>query len=104
MRKNTGQTQWDSFNERECVRLPDGTFLPVTALTDEERAYLEASCGRFIIWVPHGRCLAVPEEVRGMVKRGRLRFASRRGGFDGDELLQRLESSFGSRAAQRGKA
>lgn len=101
MHKKNDQSEWDCFNERECVRLADGTFMPVTALTEEERAYLEVSCGRFVVWVPHHRSLALPEELRGIVKRGRQRFASRTGGFDGSELLNRLASSFNPRFSRR---
>ncbi|RJX17881.1 MAG: hypothetical protein C4575_12295 [Desulforudis sp.] len=91
MGKNKLQESWTLFDNQEFVLLPDGTYLPVEQLTDEERLYLDLTHGRVIVWVPHGRKLVGSQEILESARKGRTKLRRREGGMHQGDLLKRIE-------------
>lgn len=91
MAKGGVQERWALFNNQEFVLLPDGTYIPIERLTDEERIYLDLTHSRVIVWVPHGRKLVGPPEVTESARKGRTKLRQREGGIDQDDLLNLLK-------------
>ncbi len=91
MAKGGVQERWTLFTNQEFVLLPDGTYIPIEQLTDEERIYLDLTHSRVIVWVPHGRKLIGPPEVTESARKGRTRLRRREGGIAQDDLMNLMK-------------
>ncbi|MBU4533142.1 MAG: hypothetical protein U1D96_05215 [Eubacteriales bacterium] len=92
MGKNKLQETWALFDNQEFVLLPDGTYIPIEHLTDEERLHLDLTYGRVIVWVPHGRKLVGSQEILESARKGRTKLRRREGGIHQGDLLKRIET------------